>query len=480
LAEPIALSDDFLRQLMNVGEVDLLVAVPTHDDAKLIGQVVQAVHVGLVKYFPRDRAVLVNPDANSRDGSGQEALQAAAASLPAEAGLYSLRTFHAVTATYDGASALSALPLVIAAADLLQAKACAVIQPSPHVTPDWIRRLLHPVYRENFAFVAPLYRRHKFDGLLIKVLLYPMVRAMYGKRIREPFSTDFGFSAQLGAEAHARSDARPAEPADAGDELWLSTSALASGYPVCETFLGPKGQAEQTSDLVPAMRQTAGTLFASLNATVERWQTIQGSEPVPVIGGEAEITSEVLRVNRKRMYTMFQSGVTDLQAVLKTILAPNTLADLTSCAGRGEEEFCFPDELWARVIYEFTASYHRAVITRDHIIQALVPLYRGKVYEFLSQNRLATGEEIEARLEALCVAFERLKPYLLQLWNSQEGASYEGNDPPRAGPDVGRADAGVRAPGPQTDRDADRDRSGMAHRLRHPGSGARHPAHQQV
>jgi hypothetical protein len=474
----IALSDDFLRQLISVGQVDLLVAVPTHNDAKVIGQVVQAVRVGLVKYFPRDRAVLVNPDAHSRDGSPQETLQAAAASLPADTALHSLRTFHAVIANYDGAGTLSSLPLVMAAADLLQAKACAVISPSPHVTPEWVQRLLHPLYRESFAFVAPLYRRHKFDGLLVKMLLYPMVRAMYGQRIHEPYASDFGFSGQLGAEVHARSDGQPAESPEVGEELWLSTSALASGYPVCEVFLGPKGPTEHSSDLVPAMRQTAGTLFASLAANVQRWQAIQGSEPIPVIGGKAEITSEALRVNRKRLFTMFRSGVTELQPVLTSILTANTLTALTACAGRGEEDFCFPDELWVKIIYEFTTSYHRAVITRDHIIQALVPLYRGKVYEFLTHYRQATGEEIEARLETLCLAFEQLKPYLLQLWNRQEGASYEGNDSPRAAPNVGRPDEGIRPPGAAPDRDADRDRRGMDHRLRDPSAGAGYPPDQ--
>jgi phosphoheptose isomerase len=43
LAEDILLGDDFLRQLMSVGEVDLLVAIPTYNNASTVVQAVQAI-----------------------------------------------------------------------------------------------------------------------------------------------------------------------------------------------------------------------------------------------------------------------------------------------------------------------------------------------------------------------------------------------------------------------------------------------------
>ncbi len=481
MGEQVVLSDEFLRQLMFVGAVDLLVAVPTHNAAKTIAQVVQAVRIGLVKHFPRERAVLVIADAGSRDGTIQQAMQAAGAPLPAEASLRSLRTFHMVCTNYaDGTSASSALPLVLAAADLLQAKGCSVIPPSQNMEPDWIARLLHPVYRENFAFAAPLYSRHKFDGLLVKLLLYPMMRAMYGKRIREPYAMEFALSGRFGAELLALEESWPGEHGGMGEALRVSASAAANGYAVCEVFLGAKAHAERPSDLVPAMQETVGTLFTSLAVNGERWRQVQGSEPVPVRGGSPETMEYPLRANRKRLYDMFHSGVADLRAVLVTILTPKTFADLSTCAALPEQNFRFSDELWVRTVYEFAASYHHAVISRDHILQALVPAYRGKVYEFLTDFRHAPAADVDARIEALCVTFERMKPYLLQLWSGRQGANYEGNDPPRAEPDLGRPGESVRPPGATDRGDADRDRRGVAHRIRGDGHRARYPAYLPV
>ena len=60
------------------------------------------------------------------------------------------------------------------------------------------------------------------------------------------------------------------------------------------------------------------------------------------------------------------------------------------------------------------------MISRDHIIQALAPLFRGRVCTFLGENRNASATEVENNIESLCLEFERLKPYLLQMWKSRE------------------------------------------------------------
>jgi len=50
-------------------------------------------------------------------------------------------------------------------------------------------------------------------------------------------------------------------------------------------------------------------------------------------------------------------------------------------------------------------------------LQALVPIYRGRMFTFLSENRNASSADVGNNIENLCLEFERLKPYLLELWN---------------------------------------------------------------
>ena len=127
-----------------------------------------------------------------------------------------------------------------------------------------------------------------------------------------------------------------------------------------------------------------------------------------------------LRVNRKRLREMFVRGVSELESVFQSILSPSTLAELKRIAGVDEEEFRYPAELWVKTIYEFAAAYRKSVISRDHIIQALAPLFRGRVFTFVVENRNGSANDVANNIEDLCLEFERLKPYLLEIWKSKQ------------------------------------------------------------
>jgi hypothetical protein len=171
---------------------------------------------------------------------------------------------------------------------------------------------------------------------------------------------------------------------------------------------------------VLALRQTAGVLFWSLEQNETAWRQSQASQAIPTEGPECQVTLDPLRINRKRLYQMFAHGVAELQPVLSTLLSPTTMAELQRIAALPENQFCYPDELWVRTVYEFAASYHRQVISRDHIVQALAPLYRGRAYCFLLKNRDSSAEQVEANIEALCQTFERLKPCLAEFWQEKK------------------------------------------------------------
>jgi hypothetical protein len=419
LPEASILSDDFIRELINVGEVDIVVGVPTYNDATTVGQVVQAVRAGLLQYFPRARAVIINADGGSRDGTQDLVRAASISDANVSADVHALRTLHSISTQYDGGPANGiALHTILAGADLLQAKACAVISPeSTMIEAQWLERLLSPVIRDGIDLVLPVYRRHKFDGLLIRNLIYPLTRAVYGCAVREPFPSDFAFSGVLGNNFSAQ-DIWSQEQGRSGTELWLAISAVANRCKIAQSFLGTKARPENApTDLVKAMRESAGTLFASMESFATAWNASREPLEAPCTGCQPAVSLEPLRLNRKRLYQMFTFGMTELEPVFLSILTPETHAELKRLAEIQEEKFEFAPDTWVRTVYEFAAAYHRAVIGRDHVVQALVPLFRGRAVTFLTQNREASAEEVENNIESLCQTFEREKPYLLQSWN---------------------------------------------------------------
>ena len=418
MAEETFLTDDFLRQLINVGEVDILVGLPTHNNAKTIEPVIRAIQSGILKCFPRERAVIINADGGSHDGTPELVVGASIDDVRKASKVYALRTLHCISTQYARTPEPgTALRTILAAADLLRAKACVVFSPdSTTIEPDWLQRLVSPVYHDNFDLVSPVYRRQKFEGILMRNLLYPMTRAIYGYGIREPYASEFAVSGRLATDFLAKGNWSD-DWGRVGAEIYLTIMAITGKYRVCQSFLGTKAQPDRSaSDLVAAIRRTVGALFVSLDSNFPIWSTVAGSQAVPTLGTPSDGLAETVRVNRKRLQEMFATGVAELEPVFRSILSPSTLAELQRIVTLEVGEFNYPADLWARTVFEFAASYHQAVISRDHIVQALVPLYRGRTLSFLLENRDDSAEGIERNVESLCVEFERLKPYLLEVW----------------------------------------------------------------
>lgn len=422
MAEDIFLDDDFLRQLMSVGEVDLLVGVPTCNNAATIGQTVQTIEDSFQQSFIRERVVIVNVDAGSTDNTLEKALARDEHKNPAHKGLTSLRTIHRLSVRYASAPSQGmALRAIVAAADLLRAKSCAILSPAtPNLTPSWVANLLRPVYRERYDFVAPLYSRGKYQGLLARNLLYPMSRAIFGQGIRELYSEEWGFSGRL-ASYCLEQDVWDQEAVRARPEAWMGVTAICSGFKCAQYFLGQKVApvAAPGPDIVEAVRETVGNLFWCMEVNQEHWLDRNGAQPIPTFGPEGEFLPDEPPANLERIFELFRSGVNELDPILASILTADTHAQIKAIAALDPAKFRLAIELWVKALYEFAAASHHAVLNRNHLVQALVPLYRGRLYSFLLEHPNSSGGEMAAESEILCREFERQKPYLIERWKAK-------------------------------------------------------------
>lgn len=422
MAEETLLTDDFLRQLINVGEVDIVVGISTHNDAKTIEPVVKTIQAGILKCFPRERVAIINADGGSHDGTPELVTGASIDDLGRASKVYALRTLHAISTRYaSNPDPGTALRTILAAADLLRTRACVLISPdSSTIEPDWIQKLVRPVYTDNFDLVCPLYRRQRSEGALMRNVLYPMTRAIYGYQIREPYGSEVAISGRLASDFLAK-EIWNQDWGRMGPEIALTITGITGSYRVCQAFLGTKLRPTRSGgDLVAVMRRTVGALFSSLDPNFSLWSTITSSQSVPTVDSTPPSTTEAIRVDRKRLRDMFAAGVAELEPVFRQILSESTLSALQKITISENGEFNYPVDLWVKTVFEFAASYHKAVMNRDHILQALIPLYRGRSLTFLLENRNGSDESSEKNEEALCGEFERLKPYLLEMWGDRK------------------------------------------------------------
>lgn len=377
----------------------------------------RAVQAGFAKYFSDKKAILVNSDGGSSDGTmdavDAEAIEDFQPLLISERE----KLLSKIVTPYHGIPGKgSAFRTIFQIAKELGVKACAVVDSDLRsITPEWIELLIRPVLERGFDFVTPYYLRHKYDGTITNSIVYPLTRALYGKHIRQPIGGDFGFSGRL-AEFYLTKDVWESDVARFGIDIWMTTSAVANDFKVCQSFLGAKIHAakDPSSDLSAMLTQVVSSLFMLMEEYSPKWKEVKSTVPVPLFGFQFSVGLEPVNVNLDKMKNMFRLGVSELEEVLKEIVSPESFTGLGEVSRA--EPFIFSDALWARVMYDYALAYHRKVMSVDHILKTLTPLYLGKVASLVIDMADSSASEVEERLERICAAFEEQKPYLIDLW----------------------------------------------------------------
>src|SRR5512142_312174 len=127
-----------------IGAADIVVGIPSFNNAATIGHVVRAVHQGLRQYFPESRGVIINSDGGSSDGTPALVMESAAADGDVLQVPHEVDPVQKLSTPYLGVPGKgSAIRSVFRLARRLGAKACAVVDSDVQsITPEWVRLLV--------------------------------------------------------------------------------------------------------------------------------------------------------------------------------------------------------------------------------------------------------------------------------------------------------------------------------------------------
>ncbi len=421
MADDTLFSDDLLRSLVAVGHVDLLVGLPTHNHASTITDVMQAVDACFRTYFPRQRTALIHSDGGSTDGTPEMVQAGLHPSARTVTTSHGLRSTHRIAAPYRGTSGNdTVVRTILSAADLLQAGTVVLLDADVDgITPAWIAALAIPIRDHRFDFIAPIYQRAPAEGLLVTQLLRPLIGAAYSRRIQEPLAREFGCSGKFATSWASHPSAANIGPSDSM-HLRVTGAALAGPFKTGQTELGPRRlvAAAPRPTLQELFPRVIASAFSMIEADVDYWQARTHAEEIPVVGQfqGGPLADELPWPDVDRLLASFAADVGSLKEILARILTPQTLAAITAAAETNEAAARFPDDLWATTVAEFLVAYHHGTLHRDHIAQALLPLYVARTGAFLAAHQTGSRETVDAACDALCVHFDQAKSFIVERW----------------------------------------------------------------
>lgn len=205
---------------------DVAIGLPSYNEAETIAFITETVDLGCQAYFPGRRCVLVNMDCRSTDSTRDTFLGTATKSekrcmVTAQqaqgkgAALHLLFEFMAQHRIPFGASIDT---------DLKQ------------LCPMWLQSF-SDAFERGCDMATPRYSRHRCDGLITNLAVYPTVCAVFGQDVRQPIGGDFALCLQSSRGAGLLGSEWTTSTYKYGIDIHTTTSVLKEGYKMVEMCL---------------------------------------------------------------------------------------------------------------------------------------------------------------------------------------------------------------------------------------------------
>ena len=410
------------ERLNQIGNADIIIGIPSYNNTDSIGRVIKACELGLAKYFPHNRAVIII----SEGGMVEETRKAVDALKDKH---YFENSFiskpehetEIVVTKYIGASGKgSAVKAIFEAGKMLQIKAgCMLDSDLRSISPEWIELLIAPVLVKDFGFVAPYYSRHKYDGTITNMIAYPLTWSLYGRRVRQPIGGDFGFSSEL-IDSLLSKEVWETDIARFGIDIWMTTVAICENFKICQSYLGAKihDDKDPGKDLSPMFKQVVGTIFSLMDIYQDNWLRVKGSRPTAIFGFEAEFAPNPITVDAENMANKFKEGAKIYSSIWEKVMESENYQKIQEVTKLENSHFEMPLELWIKSLYDFAYAYDHLTddISKNEIIESLVPIYFAITASFVRKTQNLDTHQAEEAVNQQCAVFEKLKPYLVSHW----------------------------------------------------------------
>jgi glucosylglycerate synthase len=288
------------------------------------------------------------------------------------------------------------------------------------IVPDTISAMIHMVIESGCDLAVPRYLIDPDEGVFNSAMLYPLSRSLFGSEVRTPLALDIAMSSRM-IERMGAATARIPTGSQANSILWPVAEAAVAGYSMGEVIAGRREEPLSPDlDLKAALALVAGSLFADIEAKASYWQR---NRPAPLkmcSGEDVRDAADSLAGfsmdthDADPLINSFRLAYGNLHEIWSLVLPPNSLLGLKKLSLMSTETFRMSDALWVRIVYDFALAHRLRTINRGHLLGALTPLYLAWVASYILQCKNA--EDAQRCMEALALAFEADKPYLVSRW----------------------------------------------------------------
>lgn len=385
---------------IKIKKADIVVGIPSYNEADNISFVTKQVDLGLRKYFPDLKGAIINVDGHSTDNTKKIFLTTKTKTpkihISTPKGVTGKgHSFHNLFKEFID---LNAETGIVVDADLKS------------ITPEWIKYFGSSILQNKMDFATPLYSRHEYDGSITNNICYPLTYGLVGKNIRQPIGGDFAFNKKLVKYWLSKKWDKTSK--QYGIDIFMSQNALLGGFKVIQVVLGSKIHKPSAPKLGPMFTQVVNTLFKTLLSNKEKWmKNINKVEDFNFCGKNKLESCQPLAVDYKSMKEISIYEFNINKDTLKKSLNGDTFWELHKMYKNKYIEI--DSELWMRIVYDILYAYDTTNLGSE-LVEALKPLYFGRSASFIKETLDMSSEECERLIQKQAKTFFKNRHYFIE------------------------------------------------------------------
>ncbi|MGB6838918.1 MAG: glycosyltransferase, partial [Microgenomates group bacterium] len=169
---------------MSTSRTKIVIGIPSYNEEGTIGHVTKQVDLGLRKYYPYSKSLIINVDSNSTDNT-REAFLKTTTFFPKKY-LNTGKKFRGkgknLIELFKFCNNSDINFIALLDSDIKTVK------------PDWVFSLLNPLMTEEFDYTTPAYSRGCYDGNVTNNFAIPLTYAAFGVTLQQPIGGEFGLN----------------------------------------------------------------------------------------------------------------------------------------------------------------------------------------------------------------------------------------------------------------------------------------------
>ncbi|HMP27384.1 MAG TPA: glycosyltransferase [Oligoflexia bacterium] len=330
---------------------DIIVGIPTYNEADSISNTVSKIDRGLVKYFPRHKALIVNVDSKSHDETRY---------VFSNTRTKTEKVTISVNRRGKGANIFALLEL----SKKLNARYVATIDADiTTITEKWSKELLDPLVKGKADFVSPIYTRNRYEGNTTNHFCLPILYAWFGLKVNQPIGGDFAFNHNF--INYVLKQKKNRDSFLYGIDIFLTLHALGGNFRLKEQYLGRKVHKPSFNKIVLMFQQVASTMLFVLS----KYKNKDGTSKLDnTAKHQVRIDSFIRKPELTKIRSLKQYSIQKLQKVSKKKLADYLGLDVSETIRIKNSKLLISENEWVKILFHVLKYIHNNKIKEKTVV----------------------------------------------------------------------------------------------------------------